>query len=82
MARIKAHMRIAKGRNGKLIVNATSRASHEPLKDQRGHAYPTVAFAVTFDIDDAEFKKAERVLAEVDVPSGEVRILKPSVSTS
>jgi hypothetical protein len=81
MAKIKTHVRVAKGRSGKMQVTATNRASNEPLEDSRGNALPTVAFALVLDINDLEFKRAEAVLAEVDVPSGEVRILKPSVQS-
>lgn len=81
MAKIKTHVRVAKGRSGKMLVTATSRPSNEPLKDPRGNALPTVAFALVLDIDDAEFKRAEAVLAEVDVPSGDVRILEPRVQS-
>lgn len=76
------HVRVAKRRNGRHTVAATTKVSDEPLKDSNGYALPTVAFALVLDIDDAEFKRAETVLAEVDVPSGEVRILKPKVQAS
>lgn len=82
MVKVKVHMRIAKGLNGRYHVQATRKASHEPLKDNNGWAYPTVAFALNLEIDDEEFQKAEKVLAEVQVPSGDVRILEPSVQAS
>lgn len=64
----RAYVRVAKGRSGKPIVTATARASAEPLKDPRGRALPTVAFAVELEIPDALFARAEEVIATMIIP--------------
>lgn len=74
MAKVKAHIRVAK--NGhRYAVSATTKPSTRPLTNTNGADLPTVSFALVLNIDDEEFKKAEKVLAEVDVPSGKTRIV-------
>lgn len=65
----KIHLRIAKNKKGGLAVSATTRPSYEPLHTQNygKAAFPTVAFAVEFDIPDALFKQADEVVAKINL---------------
>lgn len=70
------YLRLAKhprGRDASYKVAAGVKPSREPLwaGDQ---PLPTVAFAVKFDIPDAAFNQAERVIAEIAIPEDELEI--------
>lgn len=65
--KLKAFIRVARGANGKAKIEATVRPSAKPLTDSNGHELPTIGFAVTFDVPDAMFKRAEQVVAEIVV---------------
>lgn len=65
----KIYLRIAKNKKSGIAVSATTRPSHEPLHAQTygKAAFPTVAFAVEFDIPDELFKQAEEVVAKINL---------------
>lgn len=75
---VKAYIRVAEGGNGKPRILATTRYSPEPIKTQFGHALPTVAFAIEFDVPDALFEQAEEIIATVSIPEEAAR---PIVAT-
>lgn len=76
--KVKVHLRVAKGPRGPK-VEASAKPNYSPIyQDKRGYgnreALPTVAFAVTLDIPDSAFKKAEEVVAEINLPEGQLEI--------
>lgn len=76
MPRIKVHLRIAESNKGygEYVIKATARPSYAAITDTRGYAKPTVAFAVVLDVPVEAFKRAEAVLAELDVPEEAVKV--------
>jgi hypothetical protein len=82
--KVRAYLRVAKtiGRKGYKVV-ATTVPSDGSLLDSSGGVLPTVGFAVDFILPDELFKRAEQVIAEVEVPvdsasiSAVVRELRP-----
>lgn len=69
----KAYLRVAKTRRGARVM-ASSRANRTPIEDSYNQPYPTVSFAVIFEIPDEAFKAGERVVAEVAVPPEHVYV--------
>lgn len=62
------YVRVGRQPRGKAKVTATAvKPSNEPLFVV-SKAIPTVAFALDIDIPDDAFKRAEKVLAEIDIP--------------
>jgi hypothetical protein len=75
MSKIKVYLRVAQqptGRRHKIL--ATLKPSYGPITDSHGDALPTVAFALSLDIDPAAFRTAERVLAELTLGADEVAV--------
>ncbi|KKL12789.1 hypothetical protein LCGC14_2532240 [marine sediment metagenome] len=69
MTKIKVYIRIAKTSRGYKIIT-TDKPSYKPLSNVawRGPTYyPTVAFAVVFNLPDDAFKKATEVIDEINV---------------
>lgn len=71
----KAYIRVAKLRNGRSKVEASSRPNPEPLRDSNGYAYPTVGFAVELNLPDKLFTRHEQVLAKLSIPEDQAEIL-------
>lgn len=80
-------MRIAKS-NGKghVAVKASTKPDYSPIEGARygsgrGTFYPTVAFALDIDVPDEAFKKAEQVVAKLNLTNEEVKVneIKASV---
>lgn len=65
----KIYLRIAKNKKGGVATSATTRPTYDPLHSQQygKPTFPTVAFAVEFDIPDALFKQAEEVVAKINL---------------
>jgi hypothetical protein len=63
----RAYVRVGRSPSGKARMLATLKPSNAPLTDARGHALPTVAFAIDFAIPDDLFKQAENVLGEIEI---------------
>lgn len=72
--RVKTYLRIATRKGARPIVDARATPSQSPLT-QRGEPLPTVAFAIELNIPDAMFKRAEQVIATVDVPESAARVI-------
>ena len=69
--KVKIYLRVAQGSGrGGAKVDASSKPNYKPIftKNYRGETFfPTVAFAVNFEIPDELFKSAERTIADVVV---------------
>lgn len=78
MAKITAYLRIGRRDSGSFSVAATSNPSDVPLKDGNGRDIPTVAFGVRFNIPDAVFDSASRVIAELTIPEEALVVPKPA----
>ena len=73
MARIKTFLRIAKGKRG-YTVDASNKPKYDAIQSSGygSEAFPTVSFAVIFNVPDELFKHAERVAAEINLqPDGQ-----------
>lgn len=66
--KVKAYLRVAKMLNGKKKVTANARPLYSPINDSSGYPYPTIAFAVEFDIPDKAFDQASEVIAQIKIP--------------
>jgi hypothetical protein len=62
---IRAYLRFAKTKRGTKVF-ASSKPQYDPVEGN-GEFYPTVYFAVDFDIPDDLFKQAENVVAKINV---------------
>ena len=74
----KIYLRVAKseGRKG-FKVAASTEPNNAPItsQDYRGHTfYPTVAFAVEFNIPDELFDQASKVVAEINIALKQAKI--------
>jgi hypothetical protein len=67
----RTYIRVAKLPNGKPKIASGSKPSPEPLKDSYGEALATVAFAVEFNVPDEAFRRAEQLIATVEITSPE-----------
>ena len=75
MLMIKAYIRIAKMTNGRYKVDARARTpNYAPIADSNGGPYPTVAFALEFNIPEEAFEQAEQVIAEITIPEDQLQI--------
>lgn len=72
--KVKAHIRVAKGSNGKSQLTATVKPSTAPLTMANGTPLPTIAFAVVFEVPDAMFRQAEQVIATLTIPESQAQI--------
>lgn len=70
--KVKAHIRIARQPNGKPKIAVNTKHSDFPLTDVRNEPLPTLSFAVEFDVDDAAFRKAQQVIAEIKVTKPDI----------
>ena len=72
---IKTYLRVAKTTRGTKVA-VSNKPSYKPIIDNpyQSQYYPTVAFALVFDIPDKMFEQAERVLAEIKIPEEAVKI--------
>lgn len=64
------YLRVSRGGRKGIRVAASAEPQNEPLSSTGSYNkefYPTVFFAVDFDLPDELFKVAERVVAEVNV---------------
>jgi len=74
------YLRIAKTGNRRgYKVAASTTPNYAPLEGNKGwntncKSYPTVAFAVDFNIPDELFKQAERVLGEINITTKQARV--------
>lgn len=74
----KVYMRVAKSSGPKgYKVAASIRPNYQALTLGSGYserAVPTAAFALELDIPEAIFKRAEQVLAELELDEGDVQV--------
>ncbi len=78
--KIRTFLRVAKSGPGKFKVEASTKASEDPIfkpaQYGRGkEALPTVGFAVDFEIPDQLFSKASVVVASINVATKDAAIL-------
>lgn len=73
--KVKAHIRVARGSNGKAQLAATVKPSTSPLTMANGTPLPTIAFTVEFEVPDAMFRHAEQVIATLTIPESQAEIL-------
>lgn len=74
--RITVYIRVAKG-EGRTKISATTKPNYKPLTTGSGwreKPMPTAAFAIALDVPDVMFKRAEQVLAELEVAEHDIRI--------
>lgn len=72
----KIYLRIGRGNRG-YKVSASSHPINDPIKTQsypQNKFIPTVSFAVIFDIPDELFRRAEKVVAELNIKEDEANI--------
>lgn len=76
MARVKVYVRIAPNRGGRdpYKIEASAAPNYAPLRSAAGRVLPTAAFAVALEIPDAAFRRAEQVLAEIELTADVVRV--------
>lgn len=77
----KVYMRVAKSRGPKgYRVAASIRPNYQPLKIEgyNERALPTAAFALDLDIPEEIFRRAEQVLAEIELDAGDVLVAAES----
>jgi hypothetical protein len=72
--KIKAHIRVAKDRNGRNKIAATVKPNPHPLTKADGTVLPTISFAVEFDVPDGMFRQAEQVIATLTIPESQAEI--------
>ena len=77
----KVYLRVASSNGkGKVAVRASSKPDYSPIegvkmwKKSHGTFYPTVAFAIELDIPDEAFKKAEQVVARLNLENEQVKV--------
>lgn len=73
----KVYLRFAQSETKGFLVRAGNSPSADPIitpREGKDVALPTVAFAVVLDIPDAAFRRAEAVLAEIEVPEGAISV--------
>ena len=72
----KIYLRVAKNPSGRtpLRVDASAKPTYRPLTTSIGDPLPTLSFAVMLNIPDEAFRRAEQVIAEIDVPEDLVAI--------
>jgi len=75
MKTAKAYLRVAKASKG-LRFAISKTPNYEPLKDNnyKPTYYPTVMFAVKFNIPDELFEQASQELAEITLSAEKVKI--------
>ncbi len=68
MTKITAHIRVAETHRGRKFA-ISIKPNHQPLhnNDYRKTYYPTIHFAINFDIPDDAFESASKVIAEINV---------------
>jgi hypothetical protein len=71
----KAHVRVARAKNGTPVIQTTARPSTTPLYDNRNRPLATIGFAVIFNVPDELFDQAQKVIAEIDVTGDEAQIV-------
>jgi len=60
-----------------ITIKASTKVNHEALSKYHGrtkYIFPTIYFAVDFDLPEKLFEQAEKVLATIDVDSDKVKI--------
>jgi hypothetical protein len=72
----KVYLKIANGGRAGYKVHASTSPDYLPLSNSQYNPtfYPTVAFAVDFNIPDELFKSAERLVAQINIASKEAEI--------
>lgn len=73
----KVYLRVARhahGRARRYKVEASPRPSHEPVRDSKQQALPTVAFAIELDLPDHLFDRAQAVIAEINITGSQAKI--------
>jgi len=80
MVIVKAYIKVAKTKTNisgiRYLVEASSKKPLRPkLLGSEVKKYPTISFAVNFDIPDSKFEEAERVIATIPVRSEDVEIV-------
>ncbi len=78
--RTRVYLKIAKTSQygNKFKVHASTKSSEDPInvKNYKGTThYPTVGFAVDFNIPDELFSRAQQVIAEIDVTARGAKVL-------
>jgi hypothetical protein len=72
-------MRIAKGKDGKPRVDASVRPNHAPLFSGKGTRHeqplPTAAFAVEIEVPESVLRRAEQVIAEMEIPEDDAKAI-------
>ena len=73
------YLKIAKGRKGRVLIKSSTKPDYSPIEtvkygSKHGDSYPTVAFAINVDIPDESFRRAEKVVAELNLKEEEVKI--------
>lgn len=77
---MKIYLRIAKNtsRKGGILVDASNKPDNTPLARLVGYKnkeyLPTVSFAIEMNLEDGLFKKAEQVVAKLNLKSEDVVI--------
>lgn len=76
MAKVKVHLRIAESAKGfnEYVVKASAKPNYSPITDSWGKARPTAAFAIRLNVPEEAFRRAEAVLAELDVPEEAIEV--------
>jgi hypothetical protein len=76
----KLYLRIAKNlsRKGGFISRVSSKPDYEPVSVTDGRRrtkfYPTVSFVVEIELPDEAFKKAEQVVARLNIENEQVKV--------
>jgi len=74
----KIYLRVAKNKRNGVTVSASSKPNYNPLESPSGYKktsnLPTLAFAISVDIPDESFKRAEKIVADLILKEGELGI--------
>lgn len=75
----KIYLKVAKSIRKGMLYKASSKPDYSPIEsakyyNKRGVFLPTVAFAIEIDIPDESFKRAEKVVAQLNLKENDVEI--------